>query len=229
MTTYCITGASRGIGFGLTEKLTARGDRVIAGVRDPNAPALAKLAKDRPGLITAHRCDVSDDASVAAFARALGGKPIDVLINNAGIRGPKPQNALDVDLAAFAEVLATNTLAPLRVARALLPNLRAAPKARIITVSSIMGQLSRSGPGDVAYCTSKTAVNKVMQTLAAELQADGIMVAMVHPGWVKTDMGGAIAPLSVDQSTTGLVATIDRLTFDNTGGFFNYDGKPLAW
>ena len=229
MTVYCITGASRGIGLGLTEKFIARGDRVIAGVRDPNAATLAKLAAARPGLLTAFQLDVTDDTSVAGFARALGGQPIDILINNAGIRGPKPQMALDIDLKIFAEVLATNTIAPLRVARALLPNLRAAKNARIVTVSSIMGQMSRSGPGDVAYCTSKAGVNKVMQTLAAELQAEGITVAMVHPGWVKTDMGGASAPLSVDQSTTGLVATIDALTFDNTGGFFNFDGKTLAW
>ncbi|MDC7785332.1 SDR family oxidoreductase [Rhodoplanes sp. TEM] len=229
MTTFLITGASRGIGLGLVERLAARGDRVLACARDPAAPDLAALAGRHSDLITPHRLDVGDPDSVATLAAALDGQPIDVLINNAGIRGPDRQSALDMDFDGFAQALAINTLAPLRVAQALLPNLRRGERPRIVTVSSIMGQLTGGGAGDVAYRTSKAAVNKVMQGLAAELRPAGVTVVVVHPGWVKTDMGGKGAALTVAQSTRGLVALIDALTVEQTGGFYNHDGQPLEW
>lgn len=229
MPTILVTGASRGIGLGLVDRLAAGGNHVLACARDPATPALAALAARHPGRVTTHRLDVADAASVAALAAALAGQPLDVLINNAGLRGPHRQSALDMDFDGFAQTLAVNTLAPLRVAQALLPNLRAGERPRIVTVSSIMGQLSTAPPGDVAYRTSKAAVNKVMQGLAAELRPAGITVVVVHPGWVSTDMGGAGAALTVEQSTRGLVALIERLTIAETGGFFNHDGKSLEW
>ncbi|MBI5114143.1 MAG: SDR family oxidoreductase [Rhodovulum sp.] len=229
MPTILVTGASRGIGLGLVDRLAARGDRVLACARDPATPALAELTARHAGRVSAHRLDVGDDASVAALAAALDGQPLDVLINNAGLRGPRRQSALDMDFDGFAQTLAVNTLAPLRVAQALLPNLRAGERPRIVTVSSIMGQLSTAPPGDVAYRASKAAVNKVMQGLAAELRPSGITVVVVHPGWVRTDMGGAGAALTVEQSTRGLVAVIDGLTMAQTGGFFDHDGKSLEW
>lgn len=229
MTTFLITGASRGIGLGLVERLAARGDRVLACARDPAAPDLAAVATRHPEQITTHRLDVGDQDSVARLAGSLDGQAVDVLVNNAGVRGPDRQGALDMDFDGFAQTLAINTLAPLRVAQALLPNLRRGERPRIVTVSSIMGQLSGGGAGDVAYRTSKAAVNKVMQGLAAELRPMGIAVAVVHPGWVKTDMGGKGAALTVAQSTRGIVGVIDDLTIDKTGGFFNYDGKSLEW
>jgi NAD(P)-dependent dehydrogenase (short-subunit alcohol dehydrogenase family) len=230
MTTILVTGASRGIGFGLVERLAARGDRVLACARDPGSPGLAALAARHAGRLTLHRLDVADPDSVARLAAGLEGQPLDVVVNNAGIHGPDRQDALDMDFDGFAQTLAVNTLAPLRVAQALLPNLRAGERRRLVTVSSIMGQLAGGGgPGDIAYRTSKAAVNKVMQGLAAELRPSGITVVVVHPGWVKTDMGGRGATLTVEQSTRGLIALIDSLTIDKTGSFLNYDGRPLAW
>ncbi|RAI42078.1 SDR family oxidoreductase [Rhodoplanes roseus] len=229
MTTFLITGASRGIGLGLVERLAARGDSVLACARDPAAPDLAALAARSEGRVSVHRLDVGDADSLAELAASLDGQPIDVLVNNAGVRGPRRQGALDMDFAGFAETLAINTLAPLRVAQALLPNLRAGERPRLVTISSRMGQLTAPSTGDVAYRTSKAAVNKVMQLLAAELRPMGITVVVVHPGWVQTAMGGKAAALTVDQSTRGLIGVIDGLTIDKTGGFFNYDGTPLAW
>ncbi|NVO12635.1 MAG: SDR family oxidoreductase [Rhodoplanes sp.] len=229
MTICLVTGASRGIGFGLVERLVERGDRVLACARDPASPDLAALAARHAGNLTLHRLDVGNPDSVAQLAASLEGQPLDVVVNNAGIHGPDRQGALDMDFDGFAQTLAINTLAPLRVAQALLPNLRGGERPRLVTVSSIMGQLSQGGAGDVAYRTSKAAVNKVMQGLAAELRPLGITVVVVHPGWVKTDMGGRGAALTVEQSTRGLIAVIDNLTIEKTGSFFNYDGKPLAW
>lgn len=229
MTTCLVTGAGRGIGFGLVQRLAARGDRVLACARDPGSPDLAALAAKHEGRLTLHRLDVGNPDSVAQLAASLEGQPLDVVVNNAGIHGPRRQGALDMDFDGFAETLAINTLAPLRVAQALLPNLRAGERPRLVTVSSMMGQLTGGGGGDVAYRTSKAAVNKVMQGLAAELRPLGIIVVVVHPGWVQTDMGGRGAPLTVEQSTRSLIAVIDGLSIDKTGSFLNYDGKPLAW
>jgi NAD(P)-dependent dehydrogenase (short-subunit alcohol dehydrogenase family) len=229
MTSFLITGASRGIGFGLVERLVLRGDKVFASARNPDADPLALLAGKFPDRLTLHRLDVTDPASISALAKALEGQPIDVLINNAGIRGPERQSALDMDFLGFAETLVVNTIAPLRVSQALVPNLTAGTKPRIVMISSIMGQLSRPMAGDLAYCTSKTALNKVMQSLAMELKGAGITVASVHPGWVKTDMGGPRAPLAVGEAVRNLIATIDALSLEKTGSFLNYDGTPLAW
>ena len=142
---------------------------------------------------------------------------------------PHRQGALDMDFDGFAHTLAVNTLSPLRVSQALIENLKAGANPRIVIVSSILGQMAQSMAGDIAYCTSKAAVNKVMQGLALALQDDGITVVSVHPGWVKTDMGGPKAPLAVGELVRNLIATIDDLTLEKTGSFLNYDGTPLAW
>jgi NAD(P)-dependent dehydrogenase (short-subunit alcohol dehydrogenase family) len=229
MATVVITGANRGLGLGLAERYAERGDRVLACARDPNASSLIALAANKGERVTIHLLDVADPASVAEFASEVADTPVDLLINNAGIYGPEHQSALDMDFDGFARALAVNTLSPLRVSAALIANLRAAKNAKIVTISSRMGQITRPDRTTLAYRASKAAVNKVMQGLALELEPEGITVAVVHPGWVRTDMGGENATLSIDESVGALVATIDALTLAKTGGFFNYDGKPLDW
>jgi NAD(P)-dependent dehydrogenase (short-subunit alcohol dehydrogenase family) len=227
MATILITGTNRGIGYALTEAYLKRGDRVIATVRDPfNVPDLLKTApRDQMILLG---MDVTDDRSVSRAAASIK-EPIDVLINNAGIIGPERQNALDMDFVGFSQTLAVNTIAPLRVSQAFLPHLRQAKNARILTISSQMGALSGSASGKTAYRTSKAAVNKLMQGLAAELKAEGISVAVAHPGWVQTDMGGQAADITPNESAAGLVALIDRLTIKETGQFFRWDGTIHPW
>lgn len=227
MATILITGASRGIGLALAETLAARGDRVIATVRDPfRLPeSLKTTPKERMAVIG---MEVTDDRSVARAAAAVQ-EPIDVVLNNAGIHGSRDSNALDADLAEMAEVLAVNTIAPLRVARAFLPHLKRSAKPRILTISSQMGALSGSAQGSVAYRASKAAVNKAMQGLAADLKPAGVVVAVVHPGWVRTDMGGGSASLSPAESATALARLIDRLSMRDTGQFFRWDGTIHPW
>ncbi len=227
MTTFLITGANRGIGLALTAALIARGDRVIATVRDPfKVPGLLRTApRDQMVLLG---LDVRDGRAVSRAAATLD-EPVDVLINNAGIFGPERQTALDMDFEGFAETLAVNTLAPLRVAQAFLPHLKQSRVPRILTISSQMGALSGSASGSAAYRASKAGVNKLMQCLATELKPAGIPVVVAHPGWVQTDMGGAGADITPDASAVGLLALADKLTLADTGQFFRWDGSVHPW
>lgn len=230
MTNYLITGANRGIGLALATLLAERGDTVIATARDPKAASeLLTLADRFPDRITLLPLDVTHDASVATLAHALHGRSIDVLVNNAGIIGPDRQSTLDTDFPGFLETLDTNTLGPLRVTQAILPLLKKSGAPRIVTVSSMMGSLSSKQSDKIAYRTSKAAVNKVMQGLGTDLRKDGIATLTLHPGWVRTDMGGSGADIDVSESADGIVKLIDTLTISNSGRFMNYDGTERAW
>jgi NAD(P)-dependent dehydrogenase (short-subunit alcohol dehydrogenase family) len=230
MTTWLITGANRGIGLGLTTLALSRGDRVIACARKPDSAAQLLTQKERHGdRLTLVALDVTAQKSVTAAAEAVEA-PIDILVNNAGVYGPRDrQGALDMDFDAFAEVLAVNTLGPLRVSQAFLPHLERAQRGRLLTVTSQMGSLAGNAVGAIAYRSSKAAVNKVMRGLAEALRPRAIPVLLVHPGWVRTDMGGAGADITVEESTAGLMALADRLDMALTGQFRNYDGSPIAW
>jgi len=227
MATILITGANRGIGLALAEEFMRRGDRVIATVRDPfKLPDALKTApKER---IVVLGMEVTDDRSVARAAASLD-EPIDALVNNAGIHGARGGGALDADLTEMAEVLAVNTIAPLRVARAFMAHLKRSERPRIMTISSQMGALSGSASGSIAYRTSKAAVNKAMQGLAVDLKPEGVAVVVVHPGWVRTDMGGGSASLSPAESAEGLARLLDRITLAETGRFFRWDGSEHPW
>jgi NAD(P)-dependent dehydrogenase (short-subunit alcohol dehydrogenase family) len=221
MKAYLITGAGRGIGRALTEELLRRGDRVLAASRtgvSPFAhPALRPLA-----------FDVRDASAVAAAAAACD-EPIDVLINNAGIMGPRDDSSLGVDLDAFAEVLAVNVLGPLRVLNAFLPHLRRAAGAKVVAVSSQLGGSTFPGSGRVAYRTSKAALNRAMQCVAADLAREGIAAVTMHPGWVRTDMGGPDGEISPEESARGVLGVVDALTLATTGRFLDWNGAPRPW
>jgi NAD(P)-dependent dehydrogenase (short-subunit alcohol dehydrogenase family) len=226
--TSLVTGAGRGIGRELACVLLARGERVIATVRDRgHVPPEWASFRDN-GQLEVLDLDVRDGRSIAEAAR-IADEPIDVLVNNADIIGPERQSTLDMDFDGFLETLAVNTLGPLRVAQAFLPHLRRAHAGRIVTISSRMGSLSYAKSDRIAYRASKAAVNKVMQGLATDLRQDGITVVSVHPGWVRTDMGGSGADIPVQESAAGLLRLIDRLSLKDTGGFFDWRGKPLEF
>ena len=163
-------------------------------------------------------------------AAAAGiGEPIDILINNAGIIGPKRQSTLDMDFDGFAQTLAVNTLAPLAVAQAFLPQLKRSAAPRILTISSQMGRMSYAKSDRIAYRASKAAVNKVMQGLATDLKPMAVAVALVHPGWVRTDMGGATADIDPSESASGILTLAEGLTLEGTGQFYNWDGSIAEW
>jgi NAD(P)-dependent dehydrogenase (short-subunit alcohol dehydrogenase family) len=224
MARVLITGANRGIGRALAMELGSRGHAVIAASRRPAAAPL-----DQPGL-RRQTLDVTDQRSIDAAATALADEPLDVLVNNAGIFGPRGAGLGQIDDAAWQEVLATNVIGAYRVSEAFLPHLRRGEDKKLVTISSRMGSMgANTTGGEYIYRSSKAAVNAVMRSIAIDLAAEGIIVAVLHPGWVRTDMGGPGATLDGATSARGLADVILGLTPKQSGGFFNYDGTPLVW
>ncbi|QCI63255.1 SDR family oxidoreductase [Phreatobacter stygius] len=233
MPAILVTGANRGIGLALVEALLERGDRIAATARDPaRADALLALAGRAPDRLSVIGLDVADPASVAGLAGRLaeaGLTRLDVLVNNAGIIGPSRQSTLDMDFDGFAETLAVNTLGPLRVVQAVLPLLKAGREARILTITSAMGSMSHTTSDRIAYRASKAAVNKVMQGLGTDLGPQGIAVAVAHPGWVRTDMGGQSAAVAPADSARGLIGLIDRMRQGEPCSFHDWSGRAVPW
>ena len=230
MTTLLITGCNRGIGLELVRQAALRGNHVMATCRDPAAAVdLRAVAASYPGLIDVLALEVTGLATIQAAKASIGARPIDVLINNAGIIGPARQSTLDMDFDGFAETLAVNALAPLRIAQVFLPNLRAAGSGKIVTITSGMGSMSYAKSDRIAYRAAKAAVNKVMQGLATDLKPLGVAVLLLHPGWVRTDMGGSGASISTKDSALGVLAQIDALTLARSGQFLDYAGKSMPW
>lgn len=224
-----ITGASRGIGLELVRQYLGRGDAVVAACRSPDgATALHALAADHGSRLRVLACDVGDDDSVAAFAAALGDTPVDLLINNAGVGDWAGLDA--VNTADALRVYNVNALGPLRVTRALLPQLRAGKGRRVAHVTSGMGSIGdNSSGGAYAYRMSKAALNMASKSLAIDLADDGIVSVVINPGWVQTDMGGAGAPLRAEDSAEAMIARFDELTPAHSGAFLNWRGGEYAW
>ena len=227
MPSVLITGANRGLGLEFTRQYAADGWRVFAACRDPaGARDLAAVEGD----VSAETLDVDDGLQVAALANKLSGQPIDVLINNAGIYGPKGVTRDTVVYDAWGQVFRTNAMSPLAVSAAFAANVAQGGQKKIITLSSIMGSIAENdSSGDFIYRSSKAAVNAVMKSLAGDLKSEGITVAVLHPGWVRTDMGGPDASIEAPESVTGMRAVIAGLKESDSGRFLNYDGTEIPW
>lgn len=222
MTTILITGANRGIGLELARAALNRGWTVFGSARnDDQASAAAALLGPgfRPLVF-----DVTDHKAVQDAAASFTGE-LDILINNAGVIGPDRQSTLDMDFDGFARTLAVNTLAPLAVAQAFLPALRKAENGRILTISSQMAYMGYAKSDRIAYRASKAAVNKVKQGLATDLADEGIAVASIDPGWVRTDMGGDGADHDAGEVGAGIIDIADRLEMKDSGKFFKWSGE----
>ncbi len=226
---WLIAGANRGIGLELARQLKARGDRVTASVRNEEArAALAALLAPQHAEVETLIFDTRDFAAMQKAAEAVSA-PIDVIVANAGAFGPALQSALGVDFDAALDLFSVNALGPIRVADAFLARLKGSSNPRIALISSELGSMSNVNPSTAIYSSTKSALNKLAQCLAVELKPRGVTVVALHPGWVKTDMGGPNAPLNVTESATGLLATLDGLTIEDSGGFLNHRGETVAW
>jgi NAD(P)-dependent dehydrogenase (short-subunit alcohol dehydrogenase family) len=222
--TVLITGANRGIGLEYARQFAAKGYHVIGTTRDPaDAKDLSAVA-DRVEPL-----DVTDAASVTALAQRLRGVPIDILVNNAGMFDRRDVTVDKVDFAMMEQTLAVNTLGPLRVTQALLPNLRAGKRHAIVNMSSELGSIEQSSGRWYAYRTSKAALNQVNRTLSAELAPEGFICVVLHPGWVRTDMGGSAATYAPQESVAGLIAVIEKLEPADNGRFYDFKGTAIPW
>ena len=224
MTTVLISGANRGIGLELAKQYAADGAQVIAGVRDPSAAdALAAIQG-----VEVHALDVSRDAGVQAFRQAVGDRPVDILIANAGVFGAhQAVGAFDFD--DWLRTCSVNSLGPVRLVQAFLPNLKAGADKTAVAITSTLGSTSAHAGDMFGYRASKAALNNAWAGLAAALKGDGLSFLLLHPGWVKTDMGGAGAQITPGESAEGLRARIAEAGLARSGKLFAYDGKPLPW
>ena len=233
-----VTGSSAGIGLELARQVAARGDRVVAASRQGSA-ALRKLAAANLDRVIELTLDPGSQESVIAARAALEGRVdvIDVLINNAGVysrwsRHWDPDATL-FDTVTQQELLDTfriNAAGPMLVIEHFLNLVRAAPRGRILNVSSRVGSVSaKTSAGDYAYAASKAALNIMTRALAAELAPEGIVVIAITPGWVRTEMGGRAAALSPEESVRGILSVAAKLTPKDAGRFVDYQGEDQPW
>ena len=229
MQTVLITGANRGIGLEMAKQYVSDGDAVLACCRDPqSADALNALARDSKGRMTVHAMDVADENSIRAAANAIGERRIDILINNAGIKGGEHQGIKNVDTSDWLDAFRVMVIGPFRVVQAFLPNLRMSDDPKVMTVTSQIGATTWPMGGSYAYASAKAAVNRVMIAMARDLK-DQITVTLIHPGWVRTDMGGPNADISAEESAAGIRKVIASVKPADSGKFYKWNGDIHPW
>lgn len=226
--TFAVTGAGRGLGGEFVRQLAARGDRVLATVRDAG-----RAGGVPPGAARLVELEASEASNIEGFGVRLGDEPLDVLINNAGVSS-EGRTLAGLDAAELQRVFMVNSIAPILVARQVLPNLRRGGRKLVVNISSQLGSITNNagpngGGSSYAYRASKAALNMLTVSMSLELKAEGIACVAMHPGWVRTDMGGEKAPLSPEESVRSMLRTIDRLTIADTGRFLNHDGVAIPY
>jgi NAD(P)-dependent dehydrogenase (short-subunit alcohol dehydrogenase family) len=225
MPTVLVTGANRGIGLEFARQYAGDGWRVVATVRDP---AESSELRGVPGDVRIEQLEMADHAGLTRFAGRLGAQPLDLLICNAGMSGPHGGTG-DLEPEGWMTTLAVNAVAPTILAAALVPNVEAA-QGKMIAITSQMGSIADNGSGGyTAYRTSKAALNAAWYSMAVDLKGRPITVAMFHPGWVQTDMGGPNATTTPEQSVLAMRRIIAGLTPERSGAFLTFRGDTLPW
>ncbi len=232
MRVLLVTGANRGIGLGLTVQSLERGDQVFAGCRNPeNATQLNRLQERHGDRLAVLPLDVTSESAITNAVESVQGLTdhLDILFNNAGIAGDKsPLGRLQAG--ELLDTYATNAVAPFMVAQACLPLLRHGKRPVIASITSRMGSIADNGSGgSYGYRASKAALNMLNASLALDLADQGIIAVVLHPGWVRTDMGGQGANLPVDESVAGLLKVVDGLSETDSGRFFDWRGQEIPW
>ena len=232
-----ITGSNRGIGLEFTKQYLERGWTVIATARKPEkAEDLKQLGIQYPDRLSIHQLDVTDNERIDELAKELEDQPIDLLLNNAGISGYIPDQIFGrLDYDSFEQVLAVNTVAPLKMAEAFYTHIKSSNLKKIVSVSSSEGSIGGAYDDESGrmyfYRSSKSALNMVMVNLAFQLKSRGIAVGLVNPGPTDTDfMRGIPFPLrSTEEAVTDMIENIQDIDLDNTAAYLNYNGKTIDW
>lgn len=231
MNTVLITGANRGIGLEFTRQYAQADWQVYATCRTPEfAYDLKQLIVTTSKNIQVLPCDVTNAKQIAALKESMHGQSLDILINNAGVLGPKEQSFGQIDVGAWDYTMRVNTFAPLKILEALTENLVAGKRRLVVNLTSRMGSIADNNSGNYyLYRSSKAALNAVTRSAALDLAPQGIIVVALHPGWVKTDMGGDDAEIDVNQSVTQMLQVINQLTHQDSGKFLDLTGTELPW
>jgi NAD(P)-dependent dehydrogenase (short-subunit alcohol dehydrogenase family) len=228
--TVLITGANRGLGLEFARQYALDEWQVLACCRDPKKAEQLQKLSTQYNNITIYKLDVTKETEITKLTETLDKMPIDLLINNAGIYGDKASTLERLSTQELNKVFLTNTIAPLLISRALSNNLMLGQMKVIATISSLMGSISNNNSGgSYAYRASKSALNMIMKNLSIDYKTKGIHVLVLHPGWVKTDMGGEQAPLDINTSITGMRKVILEQAKKNQGLFYSYDGEEISW
>jgi NAD(P)-dependent dehydrogenase (short-subunit alcohol dehydrogenase family) len=227
-----ITGSNRGIGLELVRQYLARGAQVFAGCRHPErALELNSLQESPSGSLTVFPLDVTNSNAITAARAMIAGftDSLDILYNNAGVGSESPSLG-SLTGEGLLSVFRINTIAPLMVTQTMLPLLQKGKHPVIANITSRMGSIDdNSSGGDYAYRASKAALNMINKSLSVDLAGTGVIPVVIHPGWVKTDMGGKSAPLSVTESVTGILKVIDGLESADSGRFLAWNGEVIPW
>ena len=223
--TVLITGANRGIGLALARHFGDAGFAVVGTARDPDEAVELKATGAR-----VEQLDVTDQASVDALAQRLAGTPIDILVNNAGVKGDDSRDMATLDVDNMQWVLNVNTLGPVRVIKALFPNLEAGARKVVVNISSTMGSIERNTWGCCAgYRASKSALNSINKTFATDYGKQGMTFVVMHPGYVQTDMNDGQGSITPDESAAGILKVAAGLDAADNGKFYDWQGNELPW
>ncbi|HVY14342.1 MAG TPA: SDR family oxidoreductase [Rhodopila sp.] len=225
-----VVGANRGIGLGVTEAFLAAGWDVIATARRPaEATALGDVADRHRGRMTILPLEMTDPTALDGFGALLGDRKLDAVLINAGVAGPGHRSADAATEVEIGVLMFTNAVAPIRLARTIVPHLKPGPGVLAFS-SSVMGSVAmNSGGGHELYRASKAALNSLTRGLWGELRGRNLTVLSLHPGWVRTDMGGAGAPVSVEESAQGIVRVIEAQSGAYQHRYLDYNGSEIAW
>jgi short-subunit dehydrogenase len=231
MNTILITGTNRGIGLELTKIFAENNWDVIACCRNPKkADKLTALSKQYKNIMI-HKLDVEDFNDIENLKETLKKTKIDILLNNAGIYGgQKGQFFGKIDYKSFKNTFKVNTLAPLKICETFIEQIKNSDKKTVAIITSMMGSISLNKDGkEFIYRVTKCAANMVVKCLANELQNDEVTVLAIHPGWVKTDMGGKDAPVTPEESAKGIYNILTKADKSTTGKFLDFQGNELPW
>jgi NAD(P)-dependent dehydrogenase (short-subunit alcohol dehydrogenase family) len=231
MSSIFITGTNRGIGLALTRQYLTEGWRVYATARQPElSKALQQLADQYPKQLSLYALDVANATQRQKIADKLKGIPLDILINNAGIYGQNDAYFGNTDEEKWLDALRINTIAPMKIMELLAENMALGEKKIIASISSKMGSMDDNGSGgSYVYRSTKAALNAVMVSAARDLKEVGISVVILHPGWVRTDMGGTNGEIKPQQSAQHLYAILEVVTLENSSDFYDIDGSIIPW
>jgi len=226
-----ITGANRGIGLEMVKYSMEQGWRVFACCRNPhNAESLFNIAKLSNGQISVHIADMQELSTLQALSYELRNDAIDILVNNAGIYGSDKNTFGSVDVDSWLQTFQVNSIAPLKMVEAFSEQLLMGNRKLVACMSSKMGSMADNGYGNsYIYRSSKAALNAVVKSLSIDLKEQGIISVALHPGWVKTEMGGPNAEITTRECVKHIFYNLSSLTVSDSGRFIDIDGSDIPW